>query len=83
MNMPMHRARLPLLTDWLQALPANRRVEMWPWVSSLPRSARHRRRVVDWENGKLDGYLGEEWVPVAEHPEQAVWIVRRVLTTDW
>ncbi len=74
------RANLPYIGDWLQALPEDRREVMWCWVSSISETVRRGCRVVDLEAWELDGFLGEEWVPVAEHPEQSVWVVRRNLS---
>jgi hypothetical protein len=50
----------------------------WSWLATVPWWMRRRARVVDLELHPAPGeFLGEEWVPVAEHPERPVYVVRR------
>lgn len=75
----MKPARLPHLGEYLTRIsPMKIRQELWSWVSSIPVRDRRKARVVDlhFPPGP-DGFLGDEWEPVAEHPEWSIWIVRR------
>lgn len=74
----MNPANLPHLSEYLTAIaPAEIRQELWTWVTSVP--AREKAHVLDlrFPPGP-DGFVGDDWEPVAEHPGWSIWLVRKV-----
>ena len=72
-------ARLPALGEYLMRVaPHEKRQRLWAWATTVPVATRKGSHVLDlrFPPGP-DGYVGDEWVPVAEHPEWSIWIVRR------
>jgi hypothetical protein len=50
----------------------------WAWLASVRAELRAGAHVVDLAVHPAPGeHLGDEWQPVAEHPQRAVWLVRR------
>ena len=72
----MRPAHLPTVAQYLDDPGPDGR--LWAWLSQMSPDVRQNCRVVDLrlhpEPGEL---LGEEWKPVAEHPELPVWLARR------
>ena len=75
----MEPAKLPRLGEYLtRVAPPQIRSALWAWASTIPVQDRRRARVVNlhFPPGP-DGFVGDEWVPVAEHPEWSIWVVQR------
>ena len=76
---PFRVTTLPTLADYLEHVaPPEHRAALWAWVASLSPAQRRSAHVVDLEFAPgPQGYVGEEWVPTAEHPSFSVWVVKR------
>jgi hypothetical protein len=65
-------ANLPTVGEYLAAAPW-----AWSWLASVPAEFRTGAHVVDLTVHPAPGeLLGDEWQPVAEHPERPVYLVR-------
>jgi hypothetical protein len=76
---PAQRAALPRLGEYLESvLESERKREIWAWLARLTPRCRRRTFVLDlaFDPGP-NGFVGDEWVPVAEHSQHSIWLVKR------